>query len=887
MEELSFSWQLSSSLRNQYQSAWQIVLASSEEALENEEYIWNSGKQQGRQNTRISYNGPELDPATSYYWKVRVWDENGNSTDWSNPGRFVTALFEPADWQGAKWIGYEILPESLEVVPGVHGPGDELGEKGTRRPAVPRFRKEFNVDKPVKEAYLFITGLGHYEADLNGQKVGDRFLSPGWTDYQETVFYNTYDITDQLNEGANAIGVTVGNGFYNINRERYRKLVIAHGMPKMLSLLRVVYEDGTVQNVTSGPDWETTESPITYTSIYGGENYDARQEQPGWNSTNFTTGTDWKPALEVEAPAGELKAQINHPVKVMDTLEVKRILEPEPGTYVYDFGQNASGIMKLEVNGAKGQEVILRPAELLTEEGFANQDATGEPHYYRYTLNGDGTETWQPKFTYYGFRYVQVEGAAPGTADQGELPKITDLDFLHTRSSAPQTGHFETSFGLFNEINELIKWAIRSNIQSVMTDCPHREKLGWMEQTHLMGGSVHYNYHLYHLYKKLVHDMMDSQTESGLVPSIAPEYVVFNWGVGFRDSPEWGSASVILPWLIYKWYGDVQVMEEAWPMMTKYVDYLESTSENHIVSHGLGDWYDLGPEAPGLAQLTPKALTATAIYYYDITLLSKMAEILGKTEEAESYRTQAREIYEAFNDKFYNQETGIYATGSQTSMAMPLVVGLVDSLERQQVLSNLTDSIRANNKALTAGDVGFNYLVKALEQGGASQLLYEMNTRDDVPGYGYQLKKGATALTESWAALERVSNNHLMLGHIMEWFYGGLAGIQQAEGSHAYSHILIDPDMVGDIEWTQAWYESPNGRIESDWSLDGENGTLDVKIPVNSIATVVIPSAEVDQISESGEPVSNHSEIMNIATQDSTTNIEIGSGDWSFDFPKR
>ncbi|MCW9705263.1 family 78 glycoside hydrolase catalytic domain [Fodinibius salsisoli] len=887
-ETLSFSWEMSSAKRNQYQTARQIIVAASVEELESGDYVWDSAKQEDTNNTRIPYGGTSLQPAQKNVWKVRVWDENGAVSDWSSPGTFYTALPDSGGWKGAEWIGYERLPDSMQVVPGVHGSGDDLGEKGQKRPVIPQFRKFFSIDKPVKEALLFISGLGHYEARLNGQKIGDRFLAPGWTDYQETVFYNTYDLTDQLSQGENVLGATVGNGFHNVNRERYRKLVINYGMPRMISRLKIVFEDGSVRNIVTDSGWKTSPSPITYSSIYGGENYDARLEQPGWDSPDFNTDEDWKSALALDAPGGQLEAQINYPVKIMDTLEVKRILEPEPGKYIYDFGQNASGIMQLEVKGKKGEEVILRPAELLSDEGLANQDATGSPHYYKYTLKGEGTETWQPKFTYYGFRYIQVEGAAPDSVEQEIKPKVSDLKFLHTRSSAPRTGHFETSYELFNNIYSLINWAIKSNIQSVVTDCPHREKLGWMEQTHLMGGSIHYNYHLYHLYKKLVFDMMDAQTEEGLVPNIAPEYVEFNWGIGFRDSPEWGSASVILPWMIYKWYGDTQIMEEAWPMMTKYVDYLQSKVDNHIVSHGLGDWYDHGPEPPGLAQLTPKALTATAIYYYDVKLLGEMAETLRKADQAESYSARAEDIKQAFNKRFYNGESGVYATGSQTSMAMPLVVGLADSLDQKQVFKNLTDSIRANDKALTAGDVGFNYLVKALEQGGASQLLYEMNARDDVPGYGFQLKKGATALTESWAALKRVSNNHLMLGHIMEWFYSGLGGIQQTEDSKAYEHILIEPDMVGKIEWTKAWYDSPNGRIKSAWEQSEDHGEINVTIPVNATATVVIPSADVGQTTESGIPVENHDdiEVQKVSEANSTTRIRLGSGTYNFQFKR-
>jgi len=363
-------------------------------------------------------------------------------------------------------------------------------------------------------------------------------------------------------------------------------------------------------------------------------------------------------------------------------------------------------------------------------------------------------------------------------------------------------------------------WAIKSNMHSVITDCPHREKLGWLEEDYLMGTSIHYNYDIYSLYRQLVFDLMDAQYPQGFIPDIAPEYIVF--ADGFLDSPEWGSAGVILPWLLYTWYGDDDILQKAYPMAKKYMDCLESKSADHILSHGLGDWYDYGPRQPGEVQLTPKALTATAIYYYDAALVSKMARLLGYADDAKKYALESARIKEAFNKKFFNKATKVYATGSQTAMAMPLCTGLVDDSDKKAVLQNLVDSITANNKALTAGDIGFHFLVKALDEGGASQLIYEMNNREDVPGYGYQLKKGATALTESWSALANVSNNHLMLGHIMEWFCSGLAGISQEDNSIAFKHIKIRPQPVGDITSAKGSFNSPYGKITTAWKKNSE-----------------------------------------------------------------
>jgi len=573
----------------------------------------------------------------------------------------------------------------------------------------------------------------------------------------------------------------------------------------------------------------------------------------------------------------------DYPVKIQEVFEAKTVscIDDEGSRYLYDFGQNASGIIQIQVKGKRGDTIRFIPAELIKENREAEQNASGAPFYFLYVLKGKGVETWTPAFTYYGFRYVEVEGAVPDTVSGfNNLPEIVNLKLLHTRNSAPRTGNFHTSFALFNQINSLILWAINSNLQSVVTDCPHREKLGWLEQTHLMGGSIHYNYDVYHLYCKLIDDMIYAQTPQGLVPDIAPEYTEFTGG--FRDSPEWGSASVILPWLVYQWYGDITPIEKAWEMMIRYVNYLQENSENHILYHGLGDWYDLGPDMPGFAQLTPAALTAIAFYYYDIILLSRMAGILGKNDQVKTCEILAKKVKEAFNEKFFDRVSKVYATGSQTAMSIPLVLGLVEENDREAVFDNLVDSIHASNNALTAGDIGFHFLVKALQEGEAGNLLFDMNARDDVPGYGYQLKKGATALTESWAALERVSNNHLMLGHIMEWFYSGLAGISQTEKSIAYKDIMIEPQIIDSIDSVSADFESPYGTIVSQWQKKDNGILLQVSIPVNTNTVIVLPAGEKNDIREGGKLIQDVEGLEILEKRDGKVFVKAGSGEYKF-----
>jgi alpha-L-rhamnosidase len=876
-----FGWQLQSGKQNQSQSAYQIVVSDNEKDISAcTGNIWNTEKVTSWKSLLVPYQGPKLQPAKKYYWRVKVWNQDGVASRWSHKAWFVTGLFTESDWQGARWIGYTDLPAGGRVVPGVHYGGNEMGDKALQRPVIPVFRKEFELDDQFEEATLFISGLGQYEASMNGNKVGNGFLTPGWTHYDKTVFYNTYDVTGLLRKGKNVIGAMVGNGFYNINRERYRKLSVVYGEPKLIVLLRVRLRNGAEKIIVSGKGWKTSTSPIIFTSIYGGEDYDARMEQPGWDKPGFNDGS-WREADSVTSPLGWLTAETDYPVAIQDSFAVKSITKLADGSYLYDFGQNASGIVELKVKGEKGKEVRLIPAELITADLQPNQSASGTPYYFSYILKGEGVETWKPRFTYYGFRYVKVEGAVPDTSrTENGNTRMVALVLMHNRNATPVRGSFSCSNELFNRTFDLINWAIKSNLQSVLTDCPHREKLGWLEQTYLMGGSVHFNFDLYHLYNKQVNDMMEAQTPEGLVPDIAPEFVFFE--SGFRDSPEWGSAAVILPWLVYKWYGDTSTMAKAWPMMVRYVAYLEGKSEDHILNYGLGDWFDLGPDQPGPAQLTPKALTATAIYYYDLRLLTEMAGILKKEKDRKHIAVWADEVKKAFNKRFFNPETGVIATGSQTSMSMPWSVGLVDSAYQSKVMQNLEDSIRAHGKALTAGDIGFHFLVEGLMNGGKSQLLYEMNARNDVPGYGYQLKKGATALTESWPALENVSNNHLMLGHLMEWFYAGLGGIRQSGPSAAYREIVIKPEILGDLTWVKAGYESPFGPINSSWERKGNELSLDIDIPVNTTALVYFPGSSASGISEGGSAISGKSIYKFMGQKEGCVVFRIGSGKHHF-----
>lgn len=880
-----FNWVISSDQRKQYQSAYQILISDNKEDIDNDKgNIWDSEIVKSGTSVGILKDDLNLQPGKRYYWKVKIWDKNNVPSAWSKPGSFITGLFQPEDWDKAQWISMEEMDDSLLLVPGMPTWGKNTKNIATRRPIVPMFRKEFSLNKKIKSAFLFISGLGQYKAWVNGSQVSSDFLSPGWTHYQKTCLYNIYDITDLVEKGDNAIGVVVGNGFYNINNERYRKMLITYGMPKMIAKIMITYTDGSIESVVSGKDWKVTSSPITFTSIYGGENYDARLEQEDWDQPDFDDKA-WRKVLLAKAPGGKLIAETTYPVKVMETFSPKRVVETGKDSFMIDFGQNASGIFKIKVKGNKGDTVTIVPSELINEDNTAFQRFTGSPHYYQYILKGDGVETWQPRFSYYGFRYVQVYGAQPTDfyKDRNK-PKLLDITMLHTYNSAPHTGSFWCSNELFNQIDTLIRYGMQSNIQSLISDCPHREKLGWIEQTYLLGGSLQYNFDMYHLFSKLVRDMMDTQRKSGLIGSTAPEFIVF--GDDFTDSPEWGSAIVQIPWLIYKLYGDISLVNEAWDSMLAYMNYLDSKAENNILSYGLGDWYDLGPNPPGWSQLSPIATTATAIYYDDYMVLAKIARHLYKKSESKEFLKKAEEIKNAYNKLLFDPKNSIYGRGSQTSMAIPLSMGIVEEQYREKVLQNLVDSILLNNKALTTGDIGYHYLIDALTRGNQSQLIYDMNNRFDVPGYGYQIRKGATALTESWDALREKSNNHMMLGHIEEWFYTGLGGIRQVMCSEAYKNIIIDPTFVSGLEEVKTKYNSPHGTIKSAWKNEAGEITMKVSIPVNTTAKVYLPSGDTSKIKENGININTSPDIEISNKETDLTVVKIGSGNYVFQIQK-
>lgn len=813
-----------SNQRGVRQTAYRVLVASTAALLaENQGDLWDSGRVPSDRSNQLAYAGKPLRSSQQVVWKVQIWDEQEKPSPWSSVASWTMGVLDDADWH-ASWISAKEAVAESQPFAGIHTMGQPLpppfATAPPRRYPTMLLRREFAVKPHLARAVIHLCGLGQYELTLNGRRVGDDLLAPGWTKYDKTVLYDTYDVTALLRTGHNALGILLGNGMYNVRGGRYTKFIGSFGPLKAIGELRLEYADGREEVVGTDSKWRVHPGPITFSCIYGGEDYDARLEPKGWNQPGFADAS-WEEAAVVSGPGGKLRglSSAAPPIRAFETLKPVSVHPLRAGVAVYDLGQNVSLIPRIRVKGPAGAVVRITPAELLNADGTVDRvSAGGGEAYWQYTLAGNDREEWFPKFFYHGSRYLQVEcTASPGK----DLPVVESLEGVVVHSASEPVGEFSCSNELFNRIRALVRWAQVSNMMSVLTDCPHRERLGWLEQYHLNGPSLRYEFDLAALFTKGMNDMADSQTEDGLVPDIAPEYVQFDGG--FRDSPEWGSAFLLCAWQQYEWTGDAELIRRHYAAMQRYVAYLGSRSRNFIVSHGLGDWYDLGPKPPGVAQLTPVPLTATAFYYADAAALANMARVIGNVGDAARYDELARNIGEAFNRQFFDPSRNHYAQGSQCANSIPLAMGLVPAASRAAVLNGVVDDVTHRGNALTAGDVGYRYLLRALAEGGRSDVIYAMNNQSTRPGYGFQLKRGATSLTEAWDAGRDSSQNHFMLGHIMEWFYHDLAGIGIDSSAPAFKKIVIKPAAPGDLTWVKARYDSIYGRIESHWTSSMES----------------------------------------------------------------
>jgi hypothetical protein len=861
-----FSWQLSASsptLHAVSESAYQIQATDANRGFASARGIlWDSGVVHGFSTSGIVYAGSPLEAGHAYVWRVRVWDEGGQPSGWSEVAHWSQAPV----WHAA-WIAAHATEAEEDTEP------------------LPLFRKSFRLAGRVTRAVLYASGLGQDELRINGQKVGDDALTPGWSDYRKTVYYDSYDVTSLLRNGDNALGVLLGNGMYRVIHTpgRYTKFAASYGVPKCIVQLQIELADGKTIEIDSNDTWKTLPGPITFSSTYGGEDFDARREPQGWASPGFDDA-QWRTAVVVTGPGGALLPELAPPVRVMHTYTPIKVTHPRPGLVVYDLGQNFAGWPAITATGPAGAVIKMTPGELLDTNGTVSQRSSGQPQWFSYTLRGTSLESWHPRFSYYGFRYLQVEGAEDGPATAQGHAHIVSMRGEAVHSSSQAIGNFASSDELLGRIHTLILRAIENNSVSLFTDCPHREKLGWLEEVHLLAPSMLYDFDFAKLYAATARNIADVQktdgTKTGMIPEIAPQYVLFeppNGGV-FDDSPEWSSTAVLAPWYVYQRNGDLHFLAAQLDVMRRYVAYLATRAQNGIIAYGLGDWYDIGPGEPGYSKLTTAGVTATAVYYQDLRVLEKTTALLGMSDESHSYRQQAELIRNKFNARFFDAALHRYDKGSQTAQAMPLTLDMVPEGEQAAVLDALVNDVRAHQNHVTAGDIGYHYVVDALLDGGRSDVLLDMLERTDSPSYGYQLAQGATALTEAWDANPLSSQDHFMLGHAEEWFYRGLGGINIDLSKQGAERLVLRPAVPGRIASVHTSHESALGRVESNWQRGATHTEYDFEIPANSTAIVELTTASPDAVTVDGTPLSKAGGVLSTHIDGSTIQIVLGSG---------
>ena len=892
-------------VRGVSQTAYQILVSESSELLSTDKAdLWDSGKVISDQMGQILYAGKPLQSSKKYWWKVKIWDQDKKVSSWSKPSQWTMGILNSTDWK-ASWIsasGAEKYAPSYLSAATDFNLKKELPEFREKKPkpedanfSSMLLRKEFQSKSKLSRAVIHVSGMGQYELTINGSKVGDHLLTPGWTDYKKTVLYDTYDVTERIKSGKNAIGLMISNGMYNIQPDsiRYVKFLNSYGALKVTAQLRLEYHDGTFQIITTDKTWKTSTGPVTYMNQFGGEDYDARLEPKDWNQPLFNSDNTWTDALECDGPGGVLKGLScsSPPVKAIEILSPIKKTQLKPNVWIYDFGQNASVMPEITIRGPKGSYVRIIPTELIDSQGFADRTSATQngvrPAWWEYTKADEGTENWFPKFFYQGSRYFQVElYPAQGSS---LLPSIEKINAVVVHSSADQTGAFSCSNELFNRIYYLVRWAQRSNMMSVLTDCPQREKMAWLEQYHLNGPSLRYNFDLVNLFRKGMNDMADGQWENGFVPNIAPGFFYagpLKLDNGFFNSPEWGSSFIIVPWQQYLFSGDKSLITAYYDKMKNYVSFLDSQAKNNILNVGLGDWYDIGPKPAWGSQLTPVSFTATAIFFYDYLIMSQMATVIGKTDDAKQFEQKAEAIRQSFNEKFYNPQQGNYSTGSHTTSALPLFFNIVEPQNRKVLIDSLVEDIRRRGNSFTSGEVGYRFLLKALAMEGYSDVIYDMNNQSEKPGYGYQLKKGATSLTEKWDAGvgDMGSQNHFMSGQINEWFFHNLVGISVSENGDGagFRRSIIKPIVVGDLKWVKGSFKTVSGLIISEWKLENGIFTSDISIPANTVATVYLPTGKKSLILESGRLLSKTKGVKSFRIENGQVEIQIESGNYHF-----
>lgn len=866
-----FSWTLESSQRGAGQSAYQVLVASSLKNLEEPvPDVWDSKKIAGGHSIQVVYDGKPLETNRKYYWKVKIWDLNGDEHT-SNPASWSTGLMKETDWK-AKWIGLD------------RGVGDDDPTKSHTILSARMLRHEFNLDKKISRATAFISGLGLFELYLNGEKVGDQVLAPGLTEYNKRAFYMTFDITRYLQSDKNAIGILLGNGRFFAPRSGPKEQTRSFGFPKAICQLEIEFEDGSSTTVVSDESWKlSANGPIRKNNEYDGEYYDARMEIPGWNKAGFDDKA-WINAEPVGKPGELLVSQPAEPIKVMDELSPVSVKELKSGTYIFDMGQNMVGWVALTVKGKKGDKVTMRFSETLKEDGSLFLDNIRSAEVTdTYVLKGDPEEKWEPSFTYHGFRFVEMTGY-PGKPDLSAIKGKVVHDALEVN------GTFSTSNPLINSIYKNAYWGIRGNYRSMPTDCPQRdERQGWLGDRSAECTGESYIFNLSNLYNKWVTDMQDCQLESGSIPDVAPAY----WPT-YSDNTTWPGTYLFASDMLYAQYGDKRVIETNYPYMQKWIRHMSGYLNDGIMPKDTyGDWC-VPPEdlkiinSSDPARVTSGEFIGTAYFCYELRLMQKFAGLLGKEKDAADYAKSADEMKTAFNRKFLEPVEVRYSNNTTTANLLALAFDLVPEEHKGKIVDNLLQKLLGENGGHVGnGIVGGQWLMRTLTNTGHEDVACLLAGQSTYPSWGYMVNRGATTIWELWNGdfgdPGMNSHNHVMLlGDLVIWFYENLAGIRADPASPAFKHILMKPVVAGDLAFVKASHKSIYGEIKSAWSIDNEQFKWDITIPANTSATVSVPTLTNEEVMESGKPASKGKGIKFVRWEEDRAVFEIQSGSYSF-----
>jgi alpha-L-rhamnosidase len=862
------SWKIKSAGFNIEQTAYSIKV-STDQKMSASKTVWATGKISSGESVLIPYNGSALTAEQRYYWQVKIWDNKGRESKWSEPAYWETGLMSPSGWK-AKWI--------------------ELDADTNRYFPSPHFRKEFTVSKPVKSARIYVTSHGYYELQLNGKKVGDQIFTPGWTSYLKRLQYQVYDVTPMLVQGGNAVGAVLGDGWYRGTLAWDNNWAVYGKRLGLLMQMKITYSDGTWAMIISDDSWKgCIDGAIRMNDIYDGETYDASKRLTGWSMKGYND-SKWSSVRTGNYSLNNIIATEGEAVRKIQEIKPVRIFRTPKGSLVADMGQNMVGWIRIKVKGTKGTVVTLRHAEVLDKYGeFYTENYRKAKTQLTYILSGEGDEIYEPKFTFMGFRYVEVTGF-PGQLTSDNLTGVV------VHSDMSQTGNYESSNTLLNQLQHNIQWGQKGNFVDVPTDCPQRdERLGWTGDAQAFCRTAAFNYNVSSFFTKWLKDIAADQRPGGEVPVVVPDVLDKQGSATASTSAGWGDVAVIAPWTMYTVYGDKRLLETQYPSMKAWVEYIrKKAGDGMIWKDGsiYGDWLFYHPPVnnhPEPDGHTEHNFIATAYYAYSASLLAKAAKELGKTDEEKFYTDLFNKIKTVFNHE-YVTPAGRIGTNSQTSYILPLMFGLLPDDMSRKAAGFLVADIKSRDNHISTGFLGTIYLCHVLTAYGFTDVAYDLLMQESYPSWLYPVKMGATTIWERWDGQKTDSTfqdagmnsfNHYAYGAIGDWMYRVSAGLETQ--SPGYKKLLIQPHPTGRLEYSRATFESPYGTVASGWERKGDKLIVKVQIPVNSSATILLPAENADNITESGKPLSQNKNFKEVTDTGSAVKIETGSGSYIFE----